>query len=108
MSDTCNQYRTYKDMYDSWESLHDLVEYYGDNGRQYFNYTKPGSWNDPDQVTCNKNILTPILKSPEMNLKVKITFGVNDNERIRERALLLRQVALFTPRSVGFQVWRWE
>ncbi len=52
VSETCNMYRVSPDMIDSWLSLHDTVKYFGDYWRDYFNYTKPGSFMMASQVNC--------------------------------------------------------
>jgi len=49
---TCNQYRTYDEMRDNWESLQSLFRYYTNYNPTIYNYSLPGSFNDPDQVTC--------------------------------------------------------
>jgi len=49
---TCNQYRTYDEMSDSWESLHNLFRYYINYNPTIYNYSMPGSFNDPDEVIC--------------------------------------------------------
>jgi len=48
---TCNLYRTYDEMKDNWESLHSLFRYYTNYNPTIYNYSIPGSFNDPDQVT---------------------------------------------------------
>ena len=50
VSDTCNLYKVYPDMMDSWLSLHDTVKYFGDNYKDFNNYTKPGSFMMASQV----------------------------------------------------------
>jgi len=51
---TCNQYRTYDEITDNWESLHSLFRYYTNYNPTIYNYSLPGSFNDPDQVTYTK------------------------------------------------------
>jgi len=48
---TCNLYRTYDAMKDNWESLLSLFQYYTNYNPTIYNYSMPGSFNDPDQVT---------------------------------------------------------
>ena len=50
VSDACNVYKVYPDMIDSWLSLHDVVKYFGDNYRDFQNYSKPGSFMMTSQV----------------------------------------------------------
>ena len=49
VSDTCNIYKVYPDMIDSWLSLHDVVKYFGDNYRDFQNYSK--AWQLHDDFT---------------------------------------------------------
>ena len=53
VSDTCNIYKVYPDMIDSWLSLHDVVKYFGDNYKDFYNYSKPGSFMMVSQVTLS-------------------------------------------------------
>ena len=48
---TCNLYRTFDDMTDNWESLQSVFRYYTSYNPTIYNYSMPGSFNDPDQVT---------------------------------------------------------
>jgi len=50
--DTCNLFRTFDEMEDSWETLHALLRYYNNYNKnnKMYNYSGPGSFNDPDQV----------------------------------------------------------
>lgn len=47
---TCNLYRTFEEMKDNWESLHSLFRYYTNYNPNIYNYSMPGSFNDPDQL----------------------------------------------------------
>jgi alpha-galactosidase len=41
-----NCWRTHGDIFDTWSSLHDIIE--KENGHQI--YSRPGAWNDPDML----------------------------------------------------------
>lgn len=47
---TCNQWRNYDDIQDSWDSLYSIIDYYGSNQYNLSAYAGPGSWNDPDEL----------------------------------------------------------
>jgi len=58
----CNQYRTYDEMRDNWESLLSLFRYYTNYNPTVYNYSLPGSFNDPDQVTSTLHELNPMTR----------------------------------------------
>lgn len=43
-------YRNYNDIQDSFESVKDIVEWYGANNNEISKYHGPGAWNDPDMM----------------------------------------------------------
>lgn len=51
IDETCNHFRVYRDIIDSWESLQDNIKFFGDHSRELANYSGPGHWIDPDQVS---------------------------------------------------------
>ena len=48
---TCNMWRNFVDVTDSWPSVLSIVDYYGDNKGNFSAFAKPGAWNDPDMVS---------------------------------------------------------
>lgn len=53
---TCNLWRNFDDIQDSWESVQRIIDYYGDNQQVIVPNAGPGHWNDPDMVKsyyCN-------------------------------------------------------
>lgn len=48
--ESCNQYRTYSSIQDSWITLTDVFNYYAVTNEFLRNFSQPGSFNDPDQV----------------------------------------------------------
>ncbi|ELU01625.1 hypothetical protein CAPTEDRAFT_182233 [Capitella teleta] len=113
VSRTCNMFRTYKDIYDSWESLHDQVKFFGDNEREFVNYSKPGSWNYPDQLLVGDFGLS--IGEQEMQMSVWAIMGgplfvsadlrsistESKNLLLNKRALVINQDSL---QPVGQQV----
>ena len=51
ISATCNTWRNYKDVQDSWDSIRGIMVYYMNNIGNFSEAAKPGAWNDPDMVT---------------------------------------------------------
>lgn len=49
---TCNLWRNYDDIQDSWDSVTSIIDYYGDNQDDIAPHAGPGHWNDPDMVSC--------------------------------------------------------
>ncbi len=50
ITSTCNVFKVYTDMEDSWVDLNKLIKYFGDNSRKIANKTGAGAWNDMNQV----------------------------------------------------------
>ena len=46
----CNLWRNYGDIQDSWASVLDIINFYGDNKDDFASVAGPGNWNDPDMV----------------------------------------------------------
>lgn len=47
---TCNMWRNYNDIDDSWQSVSGIIDYYAENNFNMSSYAGPGGWNDPDEV----------------------------------------------------------
>ncbi|KAK7077471.1 hypothetical protein SK128_014584 [Halocaridina rubra] len=47
---TCNLWRNFDDIQDSWESVQRIIDYYGDNQDEIVRNAGPGHWNDPDML----------------------------------------------------------
>ena len=49
---TCNQWRNYNDVFDSWESISHIIEFWARTGPQdvMVRAAGPGHWNDPDML----------------------------------------------------------
>lgn len=50
VSATCNQFRVFDDITDSWESLTATLNFYVRLSYPFKNYSRPGSFSDPDQL----------------------------------------------------------
>ncbi|XP_063842284.1 alpha-N-acetylgalactosaminidase-like [Scylla paramamosain] len=47
---TCNLWRNFDDIQDSWESVQRIIDYYGDNQDEIVANAGLGHWNDPDML----------------------------------------------------------
>jgi len=47
---TCNLWRNFDDIQDSWASIERTIDYYGDNQDTIIANAGPGHWNDPDML----------------------------------------------------------
>ncbi|XP_070198175.1 alpha-N-acetylgalactosaminidase-like [Littorina saxatilis] len=47
---TCNMWRNYGDVTDSWESVTSIIHYFGNNPQNFSTFTGPGGWADPDML----------------------------------------------------------
>lgn len=48
--DTCNHWRNYYDVYDSWQSVKYILDWTADHQDILVPVAGPGGWNDPDMV----------------------------------------------------------
>ena len=48
---TCNLWRNFDDIQDSWNSVERTIDYYGDQQDVIIANAGPGHWNDPDMVS---------------------------------------------------------
>ncbi|XP_036360764.1 alpha-N-acetylgalactosaminidase isoform X1 [Octopus sinensis] len=47
---SCNIWRNYHDVQDSWASIASIIKFYGDNKAKFAEVAKPGQFNDPDML----------------------------------------------------------
>lgn len=48
---SCNMWRVYRDVEDSWDTVTDIINFYAQNKEWFSNYTGPGGWADPDMAS---------------------------------------------------------
>jgi hypothetical protein len=51
VAETCNTFRVYGDIYDSFESIRSVIGWYGGNEGNFSSVAAPGSFNDADMIT---------------------------------------------------------
>ena len=47
---SCNLWRNYGDIQDSYDDVLDIIDHYGDHQDEFAQFAGPGNWNDPDMV----------------------------------------------------------
>ncbi|ODM93453.1 Alpha-N-acetylgalactosaminidase [Orchesella cincta] len=47
---SCNIWRNFDDIQDSWQSVQTIIDYYGENQDAIVPHAGPGHWNDPDML----------------------------------------------------------
>ena len=51
MRETCKFWRNYADINDSWDSIKNVIQFYGTDYGNFSAMAGPGAWNDPDMVS---------------------------------------------------------
>ena len=50
IAEHCNLWRNFDDIYDSWDSVLGIINFYGGYGDTFAQFAGPGHWNDPDML----------------------------------------------------------
>ena len=50
IAEHCNLWRNFDDIYDSWDSVLGIINYYGEDKDGFGQFAGPGHWNDPDML----------------------------------------------------------
>lgn len=66
VSETCNFWRNYDDVADSWDSIRNIIEFYGEDVGNFSSAAKPGAWNDPDMLVIGNYGLSPTQERTQM------------------------------------------
>ena len=54
VAETCNTFRAYGDIYDNFQSIFSIVNYYADDPDNFSRVAGPGNFNDADMVRISK------------------------------------------------------
>ncbi|CAF4311242.1 unnamed protein product, partial [Adineta steineri] len=65
---SCNLWRNWADIDDSWESVYSIVQWFGDNQDRLSPFHGPGHWNDPDMLVIGNYGLSPGQSRAQMAL----------------------------------------
>ncbi|ESO90697.1 hypothetical protein LOTGIDRAFT_178842 [Lottia gigantea] len=63
---SCNYWRNYDDVQDSWDSVLDIINHFGNNSGNFSSFAGPGGWNDPDQLVVGDFGLSPDQERVQM------------------------------------------
>ena len=50
IAEHCNLWRNFDDIYDSWDSVLGIINFYGEDKDGFGQFAGPGHWNDPDML----------------------------------------------------------
>ncbi|CAF1194820.1 unnamed protein product [Rotaria sordida] len=65
---TCNLWRNWHDIQDSWDSVYSTVQWFADNQDRLSPFHGPGHWNDPDMIIIGNFGLSPGQSRAQMAL----------------------------------------
>ena len=66
----CNLWRNNYDVQDNWNSVQDIIDFYGDNKDGFLEFAGPGGWNDPDMLVIGNFGLSYEQSKAQMSLWV--------------------------------------
>ncbi|XP_022920563.2 alpha-N-acetylgalactosaminidase-like isoform X1 [Onthophagus taurus] len=66
LATTCNLWRNWADIQDSWSSLTTITKWFGDNQDRFSKFSAPGHWNDPDMLLIGNYGLTEDQSKSQM------------------------------------------
>ncbi|XP_026481638.1 alpha-N-acetylgalactosaminidase-like [Ctenocephalides felis] len=67
-AETCNMWRGYLDIQDSWQSVVDIIDYYASVQDDVAPRAGPGHWNDPDMLLVGGYGLSPDQAKAQMSV----------------------------------------
>ncbi|XP_034545588.1 alpha-galactosidase A isoform X2 [Notolabrus celidotus] len=89
--ETCNHWRNYADVYDSWNSVKSILDWTSSHQDIIVPSAGPGGWNDPDMLLQNRHIIAisqdPLGKQGYCTVKVA-------SFEVWERPLFKNQLAI--------------
>ncbi|CAF3704202.1 unnamed protein product [Rotaria sp. Silwood1] len=68
IAQTCNLWRNWGDIDDSWDSVYSIIQWFGDNQDRLSSFHGPGHWNDPDMIVVGNYGLSPGQSRAQMAL----------------------------------------
>lgn len=64
--ETCNFWRNYDDINDSWDSIKNAIQFYGADYGNFSGMAGPGAWNDPDMLVIGNYGLSHTQERTQM------------------------------------------
>ncbi|CAF0889045.1 unnamed protein product [Didymodactylos carnosus] len=68
IADSCNLWRNWADIDDSWESVYAIIQWFADNQDRLAPHHGPGHWNDADMLVIGNFGLSPAQSRAQMAL----------------------------------------
>ncbi|KAL8576376.1 hypothetical protein ACOMHN_048943 [Nucella lapillus] len=65
---TCNLWRNFGDVTDSWPSVLSIMDYYGANAGNFSAFAGPGGWTDPDMLVVGDFGLSPFQEKAQFGM----------------------------------------
>ena len=66
-------FRQKTDIVDSWDSVRDMIEFFGNDSDNFSSVAGPGAWNDPDQViTIHLPTLRDYLNLQRKKMSIRV------------------------------------
>lgn len=65
---TCNLWRIFGDIQDSWASVKSIIGRYAANPQNFSTWAGPGHWNDPDMLIIGNFGLSPVEERAQMGM----------------------------------------
>lgn len=63
-------WRQYWDVQDSWQNVLNIIDFYGNNAGDFANFSGPGGFSDPDEVSGFYGFVVSKCKTVVLNLFV--------------------------------------
>ncbi|XP_078682944.1 alpha-N-acetylgalactosaminidase-like isoform X3 [Branchiostoma floridae x Branchiostoma belcheri] len=109
IAEHCNMWRNYGDIQDSWDSVTNIIDWYGDNQDILGPAAGPGHWNDPDMLIVGDYSLSYEESKAQMAMWAILAaplFMSNDLRSISAEArsiLMNKEVIRISQDSLGMQ-----
>ncbi|XP_059150953.1 alpha-N-acetylgalactosaminidase-like [Physella acuta] len=94
IAEFCNIWRNYADIDDSWDSVKDIIQFYGDNKGNFSAVAGPGNFNDPDMIIIGDKGLSDSQEEVQMalwSIMAAPLYLSNDLRNVSDRARRLIQ-----------------
>ncbi|CAG5121899.1 unnamed protein product [Candidula unifasciata] len=100
----CNIWRNYNDISDTWVSVLNIIEFYGDNKGNFAQVSGPGAFNDPDQIVVGDPGLSASQQQVQMAMWAIFAAPLLVSSDLRDIDPVSRDLIL-NKGEVNFEVW---
>ena len=85
IAEHCNLWRNFDDIYDSWDSVLGIINYYGEDKDGFGQFAGPGHWNDPDMLIIGNYGLS--LDQAWAQMGMWAMFARNNNHKLTHKQI---------------------